>query len=116
MTARVVRLGAEGGPRLVDPLEDAHHDLLVQLWALGEERLAAEVVDGEDVRTALARCGDDLRRLDLDEAQSVQGRAIAGERRGGQLVLRPLARVAKRDRRMVENRRQLLLQQRSPEL
>ena len=42
---RVVRLGPEDRPDLVDPLEDADHLLLVELRALREVRRPAEVVD-----------------------------------------------------------------------
>ena len=66
---RVVRLGAEDRADLEDALEDADHDLLVELRALRQVGRPAEVVDGEDVGPALGGRGDELRRLDLDEAQ-----------------------------------------------
>ena len=71
---RVVRLGAEHRPDLVDPLEDPDQHLLVELRALGEVRLAAEVVDLEDVGAALGRRLDQLGRGDLGEAARVEGR------------------------------------------
>ena len=80
MPSGLVRLGAEHGPDLVDPLEDADHRLLEELRALREERLAPEVVDGEHVRAALGRGGDDLRCLDLDEASLVECRAKRSDR------------------------------------
>ena len=83
MAHGVVGLGAEHRPDLVHPLEHADHDLLVQLRALGEERAPAEVVEPEDVRAALRRGTDDLRRLDLGEAERVERRPEPGERRRG---------------------------------
>jgi hypothetical protein len=105
-----VRLGAEGRPDLVDPLEDADHRLLVELRALREVRRAPEVVQREDVRAALGRGGDDLGRLDLGEAEAVEGGAEAADRGGGDPEAVAHARVAERDGRLVEDRRQLLLQ------
>src|SRR2546428_13814381 len=110
MSLRVVRFRAEDRADLVHALEDADHDLLVELRALRQERGATEVVDREHVRAALRRRRDDLRRLDLREAVRVERRAVAGERRGGDLEARAPARMTERDRRVVEQRRQLFLQ------
>jgi hypothetical protein len=67
----VVRLGAEDRADLVDAFKDADHDLLVELWALGQEGGAAEVVELEDVGPALRGRGDDLGRLHFGEVAGV---------------------------------------------
>ena len=56
---RVVRLGAEDRPDLEDALEDADHDLLVELRTLRQVRRAAKVVEREDVGAALGRRRDE---------------------------------------------------------
>ena len=70
---RVVRLGPEHRPDLVDPLEDPDQHLLVELRALGEVRRPAEVVDLEDVGAALGRRLHELGRADLGEARRRRG-------------------------------------------
>jgi len=45
----VVRFGTQDRPDLVDPLEDTHKLLLVELGALRQVRRPAEVVELEDV-------------------------------------------------------------------
>jgi len=105
----LVRLGAEDGPGLVDALEDADHRLLVELRALREECVAAEVVDAEEVRAALGREGDDLRRLNLGEAEPVERVPERGDRARGEPEAVAHRRVAERDGSGVEPRRQRLL-------
>ena len=78
----VVRLGAEHRADLEDALEDADHRLLVELRALRQVGGLAEVVEGEDVRAALGGRADDLRRLDLHEAESLQS-STETRHRGG---------------------------------
>ena len=102
----VVRLGAEHRPGLVHPLEHPDHDLLVQLRALSEVRAPAEVVEPEHVGAALRRGTDDLRRLDLGEAEPVERRAKAGERRRGDRERGADAGMAKRHRGVIEQGRQ----------
>ena len=80
----VVRLGAKDRPDLKDALEDADHDLLVELGALRQVGLAAEVVDGEDVGPALGGGGDQLGRLDLGEALAVEAGAEGAHHGGGE--------------------------------
>ena len=106
MTAGVVRLSAEDGTDLEDPLEHADHGLLVELRRLGQVSGPAEVVDLEDVRAALGGRLDDLRREDLGEASRVQGRAEACGARGGDLEAGAQQRMPQRRRRVVQDRRQ----------
>jgi hypothetical protein len=116
MARRVVRLGAEDRSRLVDALEDADHRLLVELRALRQIRGSTEVVDGEDVGAALGRGGDDLRGLDLGEAQPVERVPKACNRGGSEAEDRLLARMAQRERREVESRGELCRQAWSPQV
>ena len=111
-----MRLRAEDGTDFVHALEDAHHRLFVELGALREERVAAEVVDPKEVCAAFGRRGDDLRRLDLDEALRVQ--CLAERRDGARGKPKALAdyRMTERDRCGVESRRQRLLQLRPMQL
>ena len=105
-----MRLGAEHRPDLVDPLEHADHHLLVELRALREVAGPAEVVDAEHVGAGLGRRRDDLRCLDLDEAGRVE-RARASRRATARRAGTPRAGgVAQRDRGVVEQVRQLLLE------
>src|SRR5207249_1845417 len=67
-------------------------------------------------RAALGRAADELRRLDLREAERVECPSIARERGGGDAKHSPLPRVAERDWSVVENRRQLLLERRPAKL
>ncbi len=53
VAGRRVRLGAEDGRDLENTLEDADHDLLVELRALRETGTPVEIVHGEEVRAAL---------------------------------------------------------------
>jgi hypothetical protein len=100
----VVGLGPEGRAGLVDPLEHPDHDLLVELRALRQVGRPAEVVEREDVRAALGRGADDLRRLDLGVAEPVERRAEAGQRCGGDGQTGADARVPQRDGGVVEQR------------
>ena len=73
VTRRVVALGAEVLRDLEDAVKaGAHEHLLVELGRLREERLALEVLHREDLGTALARCADDVGRVDLGEALAAQ--------------------------------------------
>ncbi len=112
----VVRLGAEDRPDLVDPLEDADQLLLVELRALGEVRRPAEVVDREDVGAALGRGLDELRGVDLGEAEAVEGAAEAAQAGRGELPLRALGRMPPGDGGVVELRGQAGGEARAPEL
>ncbi len=102
MSRGVVRLGTEHRSDLVHALEDANHDLLVELRALSEIRGAAEVVEAEDVRTALGRGLDDLGGLDLDELAGIEGGAEAGDCGGRDAEDALAPRVAQRDGRVIE--------------
>ena len=108
----VVRLGAEDRADLVDALEDADHDLLVELRALRQIGLPLEVLHGEDVRAALGRRGDQLRGLDFGEPQAVQRRPVAGHDARRQTEQRALLRMAQTDDRVIEEDRQARLQHR----
>ena len=55
-----VLLRPEDGTDLKDPLEGAHHSLLIELGGLGEKCLAPEVVQPEDVAAPLGPGVDDL--------------------------------------------------------
>ena len=116
MAHRVVRLGAEDGTRLVHPLEDAHHHLLVELGRLGEVRRAAEVVDGEDLGAGLGGAGDELRRLDLGEAALVERPPERGETSRGHLPGGPAGRMPPQHGRLVQQHRQARADARAPEL
>ena len=61
-------LRPEDGTDLKDPLEGAHHSLLIELGGLGEKCLAPEVVQPEDVAAPLGPGVDDLGGVDLGEA------------------------------------------------
>jgi hypothetical protein len=74
MPRRVVRLGAKDRCHLVHALEDADHDLLVELWALRQVGLLPQVVDAEDVGAPLRVSPDELRSLDLDKALASSAR------------------------------------------
>ena len=102
---RVVRLGPEHRPDLVHPLEDPDHHLLVELRALRQVRRAAEVVHREDVRTGLGRRAHDLRGVDLGEPEPVERPPEPGDGRGREPENLAAARMAQRERSMVELRR-----------
>src|SRR5919109_1438817 len=72
MSRRVMRLSTKNGTNLVDPLEHADHHLLVKLWRLREVRGLAEIIDGENIRTALGRRRDQLGRLNFGESFAIQ--------------------------------------------
>ena len=112
----VVRLRAEDRPHLVDALEDPDQLLLVELRALREVGRPAEVVDGKDVGTRLGRRLDELRRRDLREVETVEGRAETAERRSGQFPLRPLGGVPPQHRGVVEQGRQGDIERGAPQL
>src|SRR5438309_1385392 len=61
----VVRFSAEDRANLEDALEDAHHDLLIELWALCQKGRASKVVQLEDVCTAFSGSGNKLGGLYL---------------------------------------------------
>src|SRR2546421_6138009 len=65
MARCVVRFSAEDRANLEDPLEDAHHDLLIELWALCQEGGAPKVVQLEDVCSAFSGSGNKLGGLYL---------------------------------------------------
>src|SRR4051812_8661409 len=102
MPAGLVRLRAPDLAGLVNALEHTDHRLLVELRALRQVRLPAEVVEPEDVRAALGRRADDLRSRDLGETEAVERppEARYGGRQDAQL--RPLPRMAPGERRVVE--------------
>jgi len=99
---RVVRLCTEDWSHFEDPLEHAHHDLLVELRALREIGLSLEVLDAEHVRAPFGRGLHQFWRLDLGESQVGQGRAKAGHHARGQAKQRTLLAVAQPDHRMIE--------------
>jgi len=116
VSRRVVRLCPKDRPGLEDTLVHTDHDLLVELWALREVRRATEVVDGEDVGAALGGGRDELRRRDLGEAETLERPAETAKSRCGDLERRPAGRMAKRNRRMVQNHRERLLETRATQV
>ena len=61
-------LRTEYGSDLEDALETAcHRHLLIELGALRKIGFPAEILDLENVRSALAGCADELRGMNLDE-------------------------------------------------
>lgn len=102
MPRRVARLGAEHRPDLEDPLEDADHELLVELRRLRQITGPSEVVQFEHVRAGLGRRLDDLRRLDLDEPLRFEGLAEPGGRGGGDSQVPRARRMPQRQRGMVQ--------------
>src|SRR5205085_3054899 len=62
VTCGIVRLGTKNRAYLKDALKDSHHNLLVELRTLCQERWSSEVVKLEDVRATLGRCSNDLWR------------------------------------------------------
>ena len=112
----VVRFGPEHRAGLVDPLEHADHGLLVELRGLGQVGAAAEVVHAEHVGPGLGGRGHQLGRLDLGEAQAVQGGPEAVQRRGGDLPGRAAGRMPPAHRGVVEQRGQRGLHRGPPQL
>ena len=106
VTRGVVRLGAEHRPDLVDPLEHADHDLLVELLALREIRDAIEVAHREHVGAAFGRGAHELGRLDLHEALAVERAPKPAHRRRGDPEDLAPRRVTVRDHGVVEQRRE----------
>ena len=113
---RVVRLGPEHRPDLVDPLEDADQHLLVELRALGEVRRPAEVVDLEDVRAGLGGRLDQLGGVHLGEAGRVERGPEPVQAGRRQLPHGAPARVPPGRRGVVEQGRQPGVEGRPPEL
>src|SRR5712692_7969556 len=74
----VVRLGAKDRADLEDALEDAHHDLLVELRALRQERGSPEVVHFEGTGSAFGSGNDDFGCLYLREIARRQRGAKTG--------------------------------------
>src|SRR5579884_2898502 len=72
MTSCIVSFGAKDGANLEDALEDAHHDLLVELGALSQVSRTTKVVQLEDVSTAFGSGGNDLGSRDLGKAALVE--------------------------------------------
>src|ERR1035437_7965313 len=93
MSGSVMGFGPEDWTDLIDPLEYTDQHLFVELRALGEVGVTPEVVDGEDVRARFGCRADELRRLDLGESQSVEGRPESGHRGRGDRECSTLARV-----------------------
>ena len=106
MADRVVRLSTEDRGHLVDALEDADHDLLVELRALRQVGALAEVVDGKDVGPALGGGGNKLGRLDFGKAAPVQRLAEGRHHGGGEAKDCPALRVAVDRDGVVQLRRQ----------
>src|SRR6266566_112633 len=74
----VVRFSAEDRANLEDPLEDAHHDLLIELWALCQKGRASKVVQLEDVCSAFSCRGNKLGCLYLCKVTTRECTAKAG--------------------------------------
>ena len=55
-----VGLGSKDGTDFIDLFKDADHDLLVELWALGQVGGLVKVIDLEHVRPAFCGAGDDF--------------------------------------------------------
>lgn len=72
MAAGIVFLSPKDGAHLIHPLEYAHENLLVQLRALGQIRLLAEVGQGKHIGAPLCAAGNELRGVDLGEALVLQ--------------------------------------------
>ena len=60
MARRVVRLSPENGADFKDAGKHAHHDLLVELWALRQKCVAAKIFQLKHVRPALRGRGYQL--------------------------------------------------------
>ena len=116
VTGGVVRLGAEDGADLEDALEDADHDLLVELRALGQVGGLAEVVEGEGGGAELGGRADDLRCLDLGEAELAEPAPEPGHRGRLEREVGAPAGVAERHRGVVEDGRELGLDHRPVEV
>src|SRR5262249_8645460 len=67
MPSSFMWLGAEHRTNLKDTLEDADHDLLIKLRALGQISWATKVVETKDVRAAFGGSGNDFWRLYFSE-------------------------------------------------
>ena len=64
--------GTEHRARLKYPVKHAHHHLLVKLRALGQHCRMMEIIQTEQVGTALCSLGSNLRRMNLCKALAVQ--------------------------------------------
>ena len=102
MAGGVVRFGPEHRTHLIDALMHSDHRLLVELRALGQVGVPAEVVDPKDVGASLGGGGHQLGGLDLHETQPVQVPSESGHRGCRQVSHRPLAWVAPRQRGVVQ--------------
>src|SRR5579859_6312452 len=80
VTCAVVRLCSEDRADLEDALEDAYHDLLVELWTLRQVGRSPEVVKLEGVGSALRGGCDQFGRLNLGKASGEQGAAKSRHR------------------------------------
>src|SRR5258707_2762111 len=102
MAGGIVRFGAKDWADLVDALEHADHDLFIELRALCEIRWSAEVIEFEDIGTALCGRRDDLGRLDFREATSVERPAKARHTGCAQAEYRSPHEMPVADYRMIE--------------
>ena len=72
MTLGIVLFRTEHRRGLKDPVEHAHHHLLVKLRALRQICLFAEIRQGEDISSALGSRCYELRCVDFGEVLSIQ--------------------------------------------
>ena len=92
MTPRLAFLGAERGPEAVDATERHGRRLVVELSALREVGLFAEVLRFEQGGCALARAGREDRGVHVEEALAVHEVAEGGDDLGAHAQDRLLAR------------------------
>src|ERR1051326_8179953 len=112
----VVRLGSEERGNLENTLEDAHHDLLIELWTLCQVGGAPKVVQLEDVCTAFSGRGNDFGCLYLCKIAARECTAEAYHSTRGQPQDSSTCRMTVGDSRVIElsadTRRYLALVQR----
>src|SRR6185369_15303655 len=61
------KFSTESRSNLEHALKHTDHDLFVELWALGERRLLAKVIEFKHLCPALGCAGDQFGGLDLDK-------------------------------------------------
>ena len=89
---------------LKHPIIHAHHHLLVELRALGQDGRTVKIIEAEEVGTTLCALGSDLGRVDLGKALTVKEFPKGPYNALLKLEPCPLTDVAQRDGAIVQLR------------